>query len=70
MGAFHNQIRENETFESLLELYRQEIKKNRLLKTLLNDVLEEVHSCCDCIDYCHTPGLHERLDETLGSARM
>ena len=31
MGAFENEIRENETFESLMDLYSKSIDKNRTL---------------------------------------
>lgn len=33
MGAFENQIRENETFESLTELYRQLLERTRVPTT-------------------------------------
>lgn len=42
MGAFENQIRENETFESLMDLYRESLRENRQLLKALKDLVEDV----------------------------
>ncbi len=42
MGAFENQIRENETFDSLLELYGESLRANRELRKRLPTLAREI----------------------------
>ena len=42
MGAFENQIYENETFASLLELYREALNENRALQSELKALKDRV----------------------------
>ncbi len=55
MGAFENQIYENETFASLLELYREALDKNRNLQSELNALKDRV------AEFIHTESHGEHL---------
>jgi len=55
MGAFENQIYENETFASLLELYRVTLQKNRALQSELNALTDRI------AEFIHTEAHGEHL---------
>jgi len=38
MGALENQIRENESFDSLIELYKLQLEDNRKLKLKIKEL--------------------------------
>ena len=38
MGALENQIRENESFDSLMELYKLQLEENRKLKLKIKEL--------------------------------
>ena len=56
MGAFENQIRENETFDSLLELYREALHNNRTMSRAIAKLQSELRA---------TAATVERADEAV-----
>lgn len=46
MGAFENELRENETFDSLMELYRNEIHENERLKRDRDALKDSIRETC------------------------